>query len=267
MNELAQLSLLTLGVVFGLMWLLWVVSLVKRDASIVDPFWGAGFAVVAWVAAAWHDFQGPRTLLLVGLTTAWGLRLSLHLLIRNRGEGEDYRYRAMRDKHGPRFWWVSGFTVFGLQAAIMWIVSWPIQFGGGLTTSSSPGLGWLDFAGLAVWLIGFAFESVGDYQLAKFKSDAANRGRVLDSGLWRYTRHPNYFGDFCVWWGLFLVAAGGGAWWTILSPLLMSFLLIKVSGVSMLEKTISNRRPEYEAYIRRTSAFFPWPPKRPQASH
>ena len=172
------------------------------------------------------------------MTTVWGLRLSLYLLRRNWGRGEDRRYRAMRDKHGSRFWWVSLGTVFLLQGAILWFVSLPLQ-AGVWPTPPAP-LWWLDLVGCGLWTLGFAFEVVGDWQLARFTSDPDNHGRVLDRGLWRYTRHPNYFGDFCVWWGLFLIAAAAGAWWTIPGPLLMSLLLMRVSGVPLLEKDIAD---------------------------
>ncbi len=162
----------------------------------------------------------------------------------------------MRDKHGPRFWLVSLASVFWLQAILMWLVAWPIQFG---QRPDGGALGWLDFAGCILWAVGFVFESAGDIQLAKFKADPSNRGRVMDRGLWRYTRHPNYFGNFCVWWGLYLIATSGGVWWTVHGPLLMSFLLLKVSGVALLEKTITERRPEYRDYAARTNAFFPGP--------
>jgi steroid 5-alpha reductase family enzyme len=152
---------------------------------------------------------------------------------------------------------VSLLTVFGLQGFLLWIISMPIQIGP-FSPSEAP-LGWLDSLGVGIWAVGVFFESVGDWQLARFKSEPANRGKVMDRGLWAYTRHPNYFGDFCVWWGLYLVAAAGGAWWTVFGPLLMSFFLLKVSGVAMLERTITDRRPDYVDYIKRTNAFFPGP--------
>jgi len=247
-------------VVLAAMFGLWVVSLARRDASIVDPFWGTGFAVVAAVASWGPPPAVPRVALLVALTTVWGLRLTWFLLWRNWGHGEDRRYAAMRARHGRRFWWVSLLTVFLLQGVILWFVSLPIQVAAVLGRTSE--LGWLDLLGIALWVLGLFFEAVGDWQLARFRREPANRGRVLDRGLWRYTRHPNYFGDFCVWWGLYLVAAAGGAGWTIASPLLMSLLLLHVSGVTLLEGTITARRPEYAAYQARTNAFFPGPPRR-----
>jgi steroid 5-alpha reductase family enzyme len=249
--------LLMLAVMTGL----WLLSLVRRDVSLVDPFWGTGFIIVAWFALASipREQHVTRSWLLIALTTIWGLRLSLYLLWRNWGHGEDRRYRAMRDHHGPRFWWVSLLTVFLLQGVILWIVSLPIQ--ASLVTASSIPLGWLDLAGVTLWSVGLFFEAVGDFQMARFQADPQNAGRVMDRGLWRFTRHPNYFGDFCVWWGLYLIAAAGGAGWTAGSPLLMSLLLMRISGVTLLESNITDRRPDYAAYQTRTNAFFPGPPK------
>ncbi len=257
MTGVLTLGGLTLAVVLAIMFLLWLLSLAKRDASIVDPFWPAGFVIIAWVALWWTESPTERAWLLVAMTTIWGLRLSGFLLWRNWGKPEDYRYAEMRDKHGERFVFVSLLTVFTLQGVLMWIVSWPVQFG---QLEAGTSLGLLDGVGVVIWLIGVFFESVGDHQLARFKARPENRGKVLDRGLWRYTRHPNYFGDFCVWWGLYLVATSGGAWWTAVGPLLMSFLLLRFSGVSLLESTIVDRRPGYRSYIQRTNAFFPGPP-------
>lgn len=249
------------GVLAVLMAALWGLSLVLRDASIVDPFWGLGFAVVAWTSAVVADSLGTEGAVLVALTTVWGLRLTAYLSWRNLGKGEDFRYRAMRERWGERFPLVSLGTVFLLQGALLWAVSLPLQLG----QDPGPGekLEWLGGAGIALWAVGLFFETVGDAQLARFKAVPANEGHVLDSGLWRYTRHPNYFGDFCVWWGLFLVAAALGApWWTGVGPVLMSVLLVRVSGVALLERSLSRRKPGYEEYVRRTSAFFPRPPQR-----
>lgn len=252
-----QTLLMNLLVIMLVMFALWVIGTVRRDVSIVDPFWGTGFVIVAWVAWFMNSPASLRVLILSSLTTIWGLRLSLFLFWRNWGHGEDRRYAAMRTHPGRRFWWVSLFTVFLLQAAILWFVSLPIQCAAALNSSVPPG--WLDVAGITIWGLGLFFEAVADWQLARFKMDPNNAGRVMDHGLWRYTRHPNYFGDFCVWWGLYLIAAAGGASLTILSPLLMSLLLLKVSGVSLLERTIADRRPDYVAYMARTNAFFPGP--------
>ncbi len=249
---------INLATMLGIMLVLWLLSLFKRDASIVDPFWPAGFVISAWRTVWLADPPGARPWLLVGMTTVWGLRLSGFLLWRNWGEPEDYRYAEMRQKHGSRFVFVSLLTVFALQGLLLWIVSWPVQFGQ-LAVDTS--LGVLDLLGIALWSVGVFFEAVGDFQLARFKSRPENRGRVLDTGLWRYTRHPNYFGDFCVWWGIYLVATSGGAWWTAVGPFLMSYLLFRFSGVALLESTIVERRPPYRSYIARTNAFFPGRPR------
>jgi steroid 5-alpha reductase family enzyme len=258
MSPLPQTLLFVFVTIQLAMSLLWLLSVARRDASIVDPFWGTGFVLVAWMAWGMNAPVPWRVTLLAVLTTIWGLRLSGYLLWRNWGEGEDRRYAAMRRHHGARFWWVSLGTVFLLQGVILWFVSLPLQAAAASKTSTA--LSWLDAIGIVVWLIGFTFESVGDWQLARFRADPANAGRVMDRGLWRYTRHPNYFGDFCVWWGLYLISASGGGAWTIGSPCVMSFFLLRVSGVKLLERDIADRRPEYAAYKSRTNAFFPGPP-------
>jgi steroid 5-alpha reductase family enzyme len=255
-----ELYLVNLVAVAALMLGTWLVSLALRDVSIVDPVWGLAFVVIAWATVL--QLGGPgeapaRAMLIVGLVSIWGLRLAGYLAWRKAGMGEDERYVRMRQRVGPSFPLVSLGIVFGLQAALAWVVALPIQAGQVATTS----LGLLDAVGVALWATGVAFETIGDLQLARFKADPANRGRVLDRGLWRYTRHPNYFGDFLVWWGLFVIAVAGGAWWTVIGPVVMSVLLLRVSGVTLLERTIAERRPGYEAYVRRTSAFFPRPPK------
>jgi len=256
MVDLLTVSALTVSIV---MLVTWVVSVVVDDASIVDIVWGFGFVAATWVAylTADIDTATDRSLLILVMVTIWGLRLSGYLAWRNIGEGEDRRYRQMRKKSPDTFWLISLWKVFALQAVIMWVVAVPAV----VTQGSEGSLTWLDFAGLGLWLVGLVFESVGDFQLARFKARPDSKGRVMDRGLWRYTRHPNYFGDFCVWWGIYLVAVAGGAWWTVFSPLLMSALLMRYSGAGLLEKTITRRRPEYEDYARRTNAFFPGPPK------
>lgn len=236
---------------------LWALSVRLRDVSIVDPFWGPGFAIVATVTLARHSDGGPRAWLVWALVGVWALRLAVHLL-RRRGHGEDFRYAAMRARHGPSFVWTSLGIVFGLQGALILGIAAPVL----AAVSAAPGpLGPLDAAGALLWAAGFTFEAVGDHQLQAFKQDPANRGRVCDRGLWRYTRHPNYFGDALLWWGLGLFGASVGAWITLLGPALMTFLLVRVSGVALLEKDIAERRPAYRDYIRRTSAFLPWFPR------
>jgi steroid 5-alpha reductase family enzyme len=258
MTSTGDLLVVAAVTVLVLMILAWLLSLLVKDASIVDMIWGLGFVVVAWATYLQAAERGGRGLLLTVLVTVWGVRLSGYLIWRNLGKPEDFRYREMRARAPRWFWLVSLFQVFLLQGVLMWVISAPVvvaQLGGG-------DLYWLDYLGIALWAVGLFFESVGDIQLARFKSQPGSTGKVMDRGLWRYTRHPNYFGDFAVWWGHFLIAAAGGAWWTVFSPVVMSVLLLRVSGVAMLERTISKRRPEYEEYARRTNAFFPGPPKR-----
>ena len=246
--------LASLATIFLLLFGLWIVSVKIRDAGIIDPFWGFGFVVIAWLAFLRFGGSNPRAIMVTLLVSLWGLRLSGYLLFRNLGHEEDRRYAAMREKRGDSFWWKSLFIVFWLQALLLVVISVPIQFS---LTSTRGDIGWLDIVGCIVFAVGLFFETVGDWQLAKFKSDPANSGKILDTGLWGLTRHPNYFGDFCVWWGLFLIAAAAGGWWTIFSPILMSFLLMRVSGVKLLESDIAERRPKYREYIESTNAFFP----------
>lgn len=244
--------------VAGMMLCVWLLSIYLRDVSIVDIGWGLGFVLIAWVAFA----GSPRTVrcwLISILTTIWGVRLSGYLFARNHGKPEDYRYAAMREKHGSRFPIVSLFTVFILQGVVMLVVALPIMAGQSVAASSD--INALTVLGCCVWLIGFAFEAGGDWQLRRFKSNPVNKGKVLATGFWKYTRHPNYFGDFAVWWGMYLICLGSGAaWWSAIGPAVMSFFLIKVSGVAMLEKNMK-KKPGYADYIARTNAFFPWFPK------
>jgi steroid 5-alpha reductase family enzyme len=245
----------------GLATVVWFISLVMRDVSIVDVYWGFGFVVLAWVYALGASAHTPRAIIVVILVTLWGARLSLYLLRRKWGAGEDYRYQAMRNKDEGRFSWVSLVSVFWLQALILWIVSLPVFEA--VRHLEPDVLTAPDIVGILVFAVGLFFESVGDRQLARFRADPANRGKVLDRGLWRYTRHPNYFGDALVWWGLFLMAASNPeSWWTILSPILMTTLLVKVSGVALLEKDLTKTKPAYRRYLETTSAFVPWPPRR-----
>jgi len=253
-------SLYSLVTILTFFFCIWLVSLKARDASIVDMFWGLGFVVIAWISFFTGGGALSRRQLMVAMVTLWGLRLSAYLTRRNWGKGEDYRYQAMRQRHGDRFPIISLSRVFILQAVVLWIVSLPVQ--AAQVYPDPKDLGILDFIGLGVWAIGLFFESVGDAQLARFKADPTNAGKVMNRGLWRYTRHPNYFGDFMVWWGIYLVAlATKSGFWTVIGPALMSFFLMRVSGVPLLEKSLRKNRPDYEAYIQQTSAFFPRPPK------
>jgi steroid 5-alpha reductase family enzyme len=238
----------------------WTISVWRRDASLVDIVWGLGFVVVATASALVGGGADSRRLLLLALVGVWGLRLSAYLAWRNLGHGEDRRYQRMRRHHGEWFWLRSLVTVFGLQGVLQLVVSSPVWLAADATTP--PDLGPLAVLGVLLWLVGMVFETGGDLQLARFKADPAHEGQVMDRGLWRYTRHPNYFGDFCVWWGVFLVAAETGPGrWGVVGPIVMTDFLLKVSGVAMLERDIGSRRPGYADYVARTSAFLPRPPK------
>lgn len=260
---LAGASLVMVGAIVAIacmMLTVWAISLVMRDASIVDIAWGSGFVLVAWVTFWLSDGNSTRSLLLTVLATIWGLRLSIYLAKRNLGHGEDFRYQAMRRKYGARFAIVSLYTVFGLQGLLMFVVSLPVQLG---QVQTEPGFGVIGGLGVLVWGVGIYFEAVGDAQLARFKRDPANKGLVMDQGLWRYTRHPNYFGDSCVWWGLGLIAAEtSNGVYGLIGPVVMTILLVKVSGVAMLDRSLLKRKPGYENYVATTSAFFPRPPRR-----
>ncbi len=264
---MTALLLTNASVVTSLMVMVWLVSLPLRNASIIDLVWGLGFAAVAWntfavavsrnMISLENLFSAPSAWLLPVLTSIWGFRLSAYLAWRNHGQPEDKRYAAMREKRASSFWWRSLYLVFLLQAVLLWGISLPLQYG---INFAETGWTWLHVAGLILFCIGMCFEAIGDWQLARFKSQPENQGRVLDTGLWRYTRHPNYFGDFCVWWGFYLISIAHGAQvWTVFSPLLMSLLLMRVSGVTLLEQTMS-QKPAFAQYARRTSPFFPWPP-------
>lgn len=248
-------------VILGLMIVLWLLSLALKNSSIVDIFWGTGFVIVAWIGFLLTPggFETRKWLLNV-LVTVWGFRLSLYILTRNWGKPEDFRYQVWRTEAGAAWWWRSFYKVFLLQGVILWIVSAPL-----LAAQVSPQpdhLTWLDYLAVPVWLVGFFFEAVGDWQLVRFKANPANKGMVLRTGVWRYTRHPNYFGDAMQWWAYYLVALVAGGWWTIFSPIIMSTLLMRVSGVSLLEKTLKEEKLGYKEYIETTSEFVPWFPRK-----
>ena len=249
--------------VAALMLILWLISIPLKDVSVVDPIWGPAFVVVALVAALTGDGGSGQRWLEFALTAVWGIRLGVHLGRRKLGDSdEDRRYAEMRERRGESFIPWSLVAIFGLQGLMVLIVSLPLQVAatrhGVLTAAVIPGV--------ALFVVGLAFEAIGDEQLRRFKAGRAGidtSGQVMDRGLWRYTRHPNYFGDFCVWWGLWLIAlTAGGTWWTFIGPVLMSTLLIRVSGMGLLERNIAERRPGYVDYIKRTSGFVPLPPKR-----
>ena len=248
-------------VILGYMAILWIASLILRNSSIVDIFWGAGFVMANWVYLALTPDGFPaRKWLLSILVTIWGLRLSLYILWRNWGKEEDFRYRKWREEAGGEWWWRSIFKVFVVQGVLMWIISAPL-----LAAQISPTparMTILDFVAIALWAIGFFFEAVGDLQMARFKANPANKGKVMNTGLWRYTRHPNYFGEATMWWAYYLVAAAAGGFLTVFSPILMTTLLLRVSGVALLEKSLKETKPKYKEYVETTSAFIPWFPRK-----
>jgi steroid 5-alpha reductase family enzyme len=233
--------------------LTWLLSLPLRNVSIVDSLWSLMLFAAGVVYSLGCDPRAPRLAFVLWLLALWAGRLALYITARNLGKGEDHRYQAIRARNDPGFKWKSLYLVFWLQAGLAWVISLPLL---GAFSSLRP-LGVLDAIGVALWVVGFVFETGGDWQLARFKRNPANAGQVLDRGFWRHTRHPNYFGEFCVWWGFWFFALAAGAWWTVPGPLLISFLLLKVSGVALLEKDIGNRRPQYADYVLKTNAFFP----------
>jgi steroid 5-alpha reductase family enzyme len=239
----------------------WIFSVQRQNVTIVDSLWGTGFVMIAWLTFFQLDGIGTRSLLITILTTLWGVRLTLYLTWRNYGKGEDPRYAQWRKASGEHFWITSLFKVFLLQAIFLWAIALVIQ--AGQAGAGSARLGWLDLVGASIWLTGFVFEAVGDWQLARFKSNPANRGRVMDQGLWRYTRHPNYFGESLIWWGLFVIAVSNPAnWWTAVSPVIITAVLLKMTGIPLTEKLIVEKKPGYRDYISNTPAFFPWLPKK-----
>jgi steroid 5-alpha reductase family enzyme len=254
----------TFVVMLGFMTGVWLVSVRLRNASIVDIAWGPAFLVGAAFGFAVGPGVDARRGLVFVLVAVWAIRLALHIARRNLGHAEDYRYAAWREKYGPaRYWWISLFQVFWLQATFAWIVALPVT--AAMTSPTPDRIGPLDVAGALLWAIGFAFEAVGDAQLSAFKADPANAGTVMDRGVWGWTRHPNYFGEALLWWGIGVIALATEWWWAgLVGPAFITFLLLRVSGVAMLEKTIGSRRAGYAEYVARVPAFFPRPPRRPR---
>lgn len=254
-----RVALVGLGSIVGLALLTWLASLRQRDASLADRAWPAFIGGAALVYAALLQVSGARSIAMLVLALAWALRLGVYITLRNRGHGEDRRYQQMRERNQPHFGLKSLYLVFGLQAMLGWTVTAPLLVG----MASARPFGWLDGVGALLAAFGIVFEAIADAQMGRFKSDPAQRGRVMDHGLWRYSRHPNYFGEACVWWGLWLMAVSATGWagaWTVVSPALMTVLLLRVSGVALLEKDIGERRPAYQDYIARTNAFIPGAP-------
>jgi steroid 5-alpha reductase family enzyme len=248
-------------VIMLMMTTLWIISIFLKNASIVDLFWGFGFVATTIFYFFRTDGFETRKILLLILVAIWGLRLSIYLAWRNIGKGEDFRYAQFRKNYGEhRYWWISFFQTFLLQGVLMWLISAPLL--GAQYYFINNELGILDFIGITIWLIGISFEAGGDFQLAKFKANLENKGKVLNTGFWKYTRHPNYFGDSAVWWGYGLICLAAGSYIPVLGSILMTALIIKVSGVVFLEKSLKETKPQYKEYIEKTSSFIPWFPKR-----
>jgi steroid 5-alpha reductase family enzyme len=252
--------LLGLAAIVAFFTILWLVSLPLRNSSIVDIWWGPGFLVLAGVYAWTMDGVEPRRTLVLALVALWALRLAWHIGRRNAGHGEDFRYAQWRRESGTAWWWYSYLKVFLLQAAVAWIVALPLYFAIG--ASEPARLTPLDVVGVMLFAVGFFFEAAGDAQMRRFRANPAHRGRVMREGLWRYTRHPNYFGEAVLWWGLGAIAvATPGGIVSLIGPALITFLLLRVSGVAMLEEALKDRKPEYADYVKTTPAFVPWWPK------
>lgn len=257
----SQIYIQSLLIILAMMSVLWIVSIIIKNASIVDIFWGMGFVLTSLFYFYRIGEPDLKRSIIVTFVTIWGLRLSFYLAWRNSGKGEDFRYRNFRKKYGEkRYWWISFFQTFLLQGILMWLISVTIL--GALYYTVQQTMGILDYAAIIVWLTGFVFEAGGDYQLSRFRADSSNRGKVLDRGFWKYTRHPNYFGDSAVWWAYGLFCLGSGNWIPVLGSVLMTLLIIKVSGVALLEKSLREQKPQYREYIERTSSFFPLPLKK-----
>lgn len=263
LGDIAVLLGINLAVVAAAMVALWLVAVRVRDVSLIDAAWPIAMLLAAAVSFAGTDGDPIRKRLLLWLTAVWAIRLGWHLFRRWREHGKDHRYdfvEALVKKNGWAFSRVALILVFLPQAFLAWLVSLPVQLG---QVAYEPSIGWLGWTGAVVVVVGIAFESIGDTQLAHFKADPANKGKVLDTGLWKYTRHPNYFGDACVWWGLYLIAAETGPGvWAILGPIFLTWTLTRWSGIGLSEASSRKRRPDYAAYVARTSAFIPWPPRR-----
>ncbi len=246
--------------IMALMTTLWIVSVFIKNVSIVDAFWGIGYGVAASLYFVMADGDPVRKIIVLILISLWGVRLFVYLSTRNWGKGEDFRYQKFRKDYGEhRYWWFSFFQTFLLQGVLMWLVSLPLL---GAMYAGSSDFGLIDIISGILVLTGIIQEGGADYQMARFKSDPANRGQVLDKGFWGYSRHPNYFGNALLWWGFGLFSIAAGSYFTLIGPIIMTFLLLKVSGVSLLEKSLKQDKPEYEDYIRRTSSFIPWFPKK-----
>jgi steroid 5-alpha reductase family enzyme len=236
----------------------WLISLKNDNVTIVDTLWALFFLLTTVVSFYFFSIHSQRAYLILGLVLVWSLRLSIYLHLRNHKKEEDHRYKAIRNRNEPNFRIKSLYLVFVLQAVLAWVISLPLIAAIG---SANP-LNWLDMLGVILWLIGIIFQVIGDYQLVRFKQNPKNKNKVLMTGVWRYTRHPNYFGESCIWFGYGLIGVGAGYAWVIISPVMMTYLLVNVTGASLLENDITERRPDYAKYIKQTNRFFPWFPKK-----
>ena len=265
MNLLAALGVNFL-ILVAIMIILWLISVRIRDVSFIDSFWAYGMAIMASTSFMQTDNPGLLAYIIWALTALWGIRLGTHLFLRWRKEGVDPRYRKIlghaMDKQGMSFAKAALLKAWGMQIPLLFMVCLPAQLG--ILLAGSQGPGPIAVLGAVIALIGIGFETIGDMQLKAFRSKPENQGKVLDTGLWKYTRHPNYFGDFCAWWGIWLVAAqvGWPVWIAVVGPLFLSFTLMKWSGAPLLEKSLKKNRPDYVDYIKRTSGFFPMPPRK-----
>jgi len=258
--EFIELLAVAAVFIFVFMSAFWIVSIDRQDAGIADVAWGLGFIVVSFATLYLNVSFVPRSFLVMALVLLWGLRLASYIIMRNKGKGEDWRYAQWRKDWGKNFLWRSYVQVFLLQGLLMLLVSVPVIFVH--YASVDEPLVWIDIAGALVWFVGFVFETVGDYQLMIFKAKPRNKGKVIKSGLWAYTRHPNYFGEIVQWWGIFIIAlALADGVFSIIGPLTISYLILRVSGIPLLEKKYKGNK-EYEQYKKVTSGFFPWFPKR-----
>lgn len=253
-------SFVILGLVlFGYMSLWYIISLMMRRNDVADVAWGLGFVLVAWISFILSDNWSARGMIIVALVSMWGLRLAWHIHARNTGKTEDYRYLAWRKEWGRWFYVRSYIQVYLLQGALVFFIAMPVFL---IHANAGPDLGVLDVIGMLVWVIGFFFETLGDAQLARFIRNPAHAGQLMQSGLWAYTRHPNYFGEVTQWWGVWLIAlAVPGGWMGIIGPMIITILILKVSGIPMLEKKMETH-PTFAEYKRKTSVFIPMFPKR-----
>jgi steroid 5-alpha reductase family enzyme len=246
-------------IVFGYMTTLFIIAMIRKDNSVADIAWGPGFIVVSWATLFINGSYNFTQFLTVALITIWGLRLAIRIYRRNRGKGEDPRYRKWREDWGKHFVLRSYLQVFIIQGFVLLLNVTPVMI---IMSSTSGAVHWTAYAGLAVWCVGFSFESIGDWQLDRFLKDPANRGTIIDIGLWRYTRHPNYFGECTMWWGIFVIALGvPWGWVGVIGPIAITSTILFVSGIPMTEK-LMEKTPGWEEYKKKTSALIPWFPKK-----